>query len=345
MPAVIYSKAGSATATIGATTRGNRCINPQLGTGSTGWTQTYGTGGAGTSARAASHPSRPWWWQITWTTAPTAAGASVIALDTANASMQVVPGRTYTASLDGFVNWAGGDTNIFLRWLTAAGAVISTDVGVASAHPSGTVQRRWVTAVAPATAAFARVDFVEVGTTRPAIGSKMAATAVLFEESAVATSYFDGATPDLLYPPGPTARDYAWLGVAHASTSLERALVYPDVYEAIPLLAPVRTASSRSRNRVHWIINRSDPDVSFATAGLRTGELEMFFGTDEAAASVAEQMFRVGTTFRLVYPERPEWEMTFTLDQDGEIVRELDRSTANHWTLRVQYQEIDEGSY
>lgn len=344
MPAVIYSKAGS-TPSGYTTLRTNLCKNPALGTGSTGWTHGFGTGGAGTAARAATHPSRPWWWQVTWTTAPTAAGAAIIAVDTANSSMPVVAGQTYSASLDGFMNWAGAESAILLRWLTAAGAVISTVVGGPFAHPSGTVQRRSVSGVAPATAAFVRVDFADFGASRPAVGSKMAASGVLLEQSAASTAYFDGDTTDVLYPPGPSARDYAWSGTAHASTSLERSLIYSDMYEAIPALAPVVTASSRSRNRVHWIINRVDPDVSFATAGLRTGELEMFFGTGEVAAAVAEQMFRVGTTFRLVYPERPEWEMTFTLDQDGQIVRELDRSTSNHWLLSVAYQEIAEASY
>lgn len=342
MSAAIYSKAGS-TPSGYTTLRTNLCKNPQLGTGSTGWTHSFGTGGAGTVARAASHPSRPWWWQITWTTAPTAAGAAVIAVDTANASMAVTPGQTYTASVDGFVNWAGAETTILLRWLTAAGAVISTQVGVAAPHPSGTVQRRSVSGVAPATAAFVRVDFADFSPTRPVVGSKMAASGVMLERAAAAGSYFDGDTADVLYPPGPDARDYAWSGAAHASTSVERSLIYSDVYQTVPNLKPLLTSSSRSRNRIQWVIGRPDPTVAYAEAGLRTGRIELFYATDEAAASEAELMFRQGTIFRLDYPDRPEWEMVFVVDDGGQIEREL--IGTNHWMLRVDYQEIDGADY
>ena len=76
MPATIYSKAGSVPASY-TTLRTNLAINPQLASASTGWSQFAGTGGAVTAARASSAAGFSWWWQITFTTAPTAPGAGV----------------------------------------------------------------------------------------------------------------------------------------------------------------------------------------------------------------------------------------------------------------------------
>lgn len=154
---------------------------------------------------------------------------------------------------------------------------------------------------------------------------------------------FSGNTVDELDPPGPDAREYSWSGTANASQSRERQPIYAGTFGTLPHLKPLLTSSSRSRNRIQWIIGRADPTVAYAEAGLRTGRLELFYATDEAAASEAELMFRQGTMFRLDYPDRPEWEMVFVVDDGGQIEREL--IGTNHWMLRVDYQEIDGADY
>lgn len=347
MPAKIYSKAGSNPSGY-TTLRTNLCKNPALGVDSTGWALGFaGTGGAVATSRTSVLPISDvnWAFRVTWTTAPSTNVVYSQYGRFGSDDLNVTPGETVTFSTYGRLSWGGARAGINIVFWTAAGALVSeTAVQNSVAVAANTWTRRSYTTVIPATAARATVRFYSQDVIPP-VNGWLEQTAVLAETGAALNSYFDGAKSDVLYPPGPTARDYAWSGTAHASTSLERSLIYSDVYEAIPYFDPVVTASSRSRNRVHWIINRVDPDVSFATAGLRSGELEMFFAADEAAAATAEQMFRVGTTFRLVYPERLEWEMTFVVDQEGQIVRELDRSTANHWLLRVAYQEIAEASY
>lgn len=93
-----------------------------------------------------------------------------------------------------------------------------------------------------------------------------------------------------------------------------------------------------SRNVIHRIIGRPDPDVTLQPAELRTGTLKLFFMT-ESDADAAVALHRQAGVFVLSIPERPSFD-GFSYVLDGRIQRELDDVTLRRWTVEVQYREV-----
>lgn len=191
--------------------RRQEVVNPQLGTNATDWNVGYGPGGAGTVARVNLALTFAWWYQATFTTAPTAVGAAIFNYsNTAGRRTLVTPGRSYAARIAGHVTWSGALTRCVIYWYDGSGTIISATAGAASAHTVNTMQTRFALGVAPPGAVTARVDFQHQGGTLPSIGSKIAATAANIEASpTIATGYGDG-----------TQAGWAWDGTAHASASM-----------------------------------------------------------------------------------------------------------------------------
>lgn len=105
-----------------------------------------------------------------------------------------------------------------------------------------------------------------------------------------------------------------------------------------PLLVTGWQASQESRNIVHTIIGRSSPDVTLKTANMRTGTLEMLFGT-AADADEARTLHVEAAVFTLTSSELSQVNMAYVVA--GSISSILEDETRRLWTISVDFQEVD----
>lgn len=123
----------------------------------------------------------------------TASAAMSITTTAGAGGMPVVPSRFYTAS--SYLFKATGtirQLRVDVTWYTAAGAIIGSAVqGTAVAQVLGTWTRAFVTALSPATAAFAALT---LNVLTPGAGETQWVDAVLFELGTTVGDYFDGAS-------------------------------------------------------------------------------------------------------------------------------------------------------
>lgn len=96
------------------------------------------------------------------------------------------------------------------------------------------------------------------------------------------------------------------------------------------------SADQESRNLVHPIIGRTDPDVTLRPAAMRRGTLEIWCSTEEQADSVAYLHTRQGT---LYYEDTGHSYAGMWYVVDGRVSRLFDFETAT-WRVRVDYQEV-----
>lgn len=92
-----------------------------------------------------------------------------------------------------------------------------------------------------------------------------------------------------------------------------------------------------SANIVHEILGRSNPDITFRPAGLRTGTLTLVFASETESAA-AENVHVSGTVFTIVSTDRATIQMTYVVQ--GEISRKLDAETRDAWVVEIGYQEV-----
>jgi hypothetical protein len=92
-----------------------------------------------------------------------------------------------------------------------------------------------------------------------------------------------------------------------------------------------------SRNIVHEVLGRPDPDVTLAPAGTRSGTLSLFFLT-EADAEAARVLHTAASTFTLTDADRPAMGMVYVTA--GAITVTLDDQTRERWTVAVEYREV-----
>lgn len=95
--------------------------------------------------------------------------------------------------------------------------------------------------------------------------------------------------------------------------------------------------SQDSRNVIHEIIGRQDPDVTLQAAATRTGTLEMVF-TSASAAETARQAFVNGTTFLI--ESDLTWLDGLTVVMNGSISTALEDVTRELWTISADFQEV-----
>ncbi|TQJ31945.1 hypothetical protein [Microbacterium sp. SLBN-146] len=100
------------------------------------------------------------------------------------------------------------------------------------------------------------------------------------------------------------------------------------------------TSERESRNIIHAILGRSNPDVTLRPAALRTGTLIMGFhgANSEADSASAEALHATGGVFTVLSPDRGTIEMSYVAA--GRITRELEDETRDAWVLRVDFQEV-----
>lgn len=105
-----------------------------------------------------------------------------------------------------------------------------------------------------------------------------------------------------------------------------------------PALVLGYESTRTSRNRMHRILGGGIA-VSLGAADLRAGTLELFFPL-EADAAAAEALHSAASSFTLTEPDRTTVEMAYVLAEDGELSRELDEDTRDHWVVSIEYQEV-----
>lgn len=223
-PAAVYAWSGTANASAstetrdGVVTRTNRLPAPNnagafwpttsAGATATGSNET--TGGP----TALGGPAT--WRKMLLTSAPTTAAPGVNS-PTGIANMAAVtPGETVTGSVFGILTRAGVPIRAAFFWYDASGVAITPASTNGDPSPSsGGWERRSVTAVVPASAAYARVGYFALQTVGTIVaGDYMGATGGLIEGGSALGAYFDGNTAPVAAPTTATITvesDTAWL--------------------------------------------------------------------------------------------------------------------------------------
>lgn len=98
-------------------------------------------------------------------------------------------------------------------------------------------------------------------------------------------------------------------------------------------------AESEARNVVHPILNRSDPDVTYRAAGLRTGTFTILIG-EQADAFAAYDILRLPQTFAISDPDVPALSMSFVIPEGTKIGIALDPETQAAWIITVPFAEV-----
>lgn len=192
------------------TSRTNLFRHPSAESTFPSWTATAGTGSVGTSSAQVKFGA------LSYLVTATSAATLDIGTYEGTTGVPVTVGTTYT-----FSYYTRGATTARLMtarivWYDSSGALLSTSSGTAvSGSTSSYAPRPFVTAVAPASAAYAGV---RVGVNSPSSSEAFYVDGLLFEERSGASAYFDGASTST------ATFSYAWSGTAHESTSTETQL-------------------------------------------------------------------------------------------------------------------------
>lgn len=221
---------------LGQVGRTNLIENPSFGLDTAGWASAPGTGGAMTLSRFLQFDRYSL--RGTFTTAPTTPDSGLFYYTLGK--VPVTPGQNYFASVQGSVSWTGAGTRAVIRWYSSAGTLLSSNFGETvnqddpytwgeSGPPPGVMYGtgpRYVTAVAPTSAAYGRVDYQQASGTLPTVGSYMSITAAQilqtsnYSYNTIIRGEYDGNPADSYYSTF-YDRVVRWNGVAHASTSSE----------------------------------------------------------------------------------------------------------------------------
>lgn len=93
----------------------------------------------------------------------------------------------------------------------------------------------------------------------------------------------------------------------------------------------------QGKNLIHPIVNRADPDVTLAEAGLRTGTLELLFLN--LTDALAGELLHAGVgACQLEDTDLPGMNMFYVVD--GAIGLALDEETRLRWVVSVDFQEV-----
>lgn len=131
----------------------------------------------------------------------------------------VTPGRTITASIYGATSITGASTSMRIRWFDSSYAAVSSAPNLDPwVSVGGTFRRFSSTAVVPANAAFASVDFF-INTRNWLTGDWFGATGVLVEERPALLPFFNGSLGTV------NGIAYSFEGTANMSPSVAKAAV------------------------------------------------------------------------------------------------------------------------
>lgn len=104
-----------------------------------------------------------------------------------------------------------------------------------------------------------------------------------------------------------------------------------------PELVTAWETAQASRNVLHTIIGKSDPDVTLKPSSTRSGTLEMLF-LSASAANTARGILANGTIFTISDSET--WLNGFDFVMSGTISTVLEDTTRNLWTISADFTEV-----
>jgi len=104
-----------------------------------------------------------------------------------------------------------------------------------------------------------------------------------------------------------------------------------------PELITAWETSQNSRNVIHDIIGKSDPDVTLKPASTRSGTLEMLF-LSASAANSARGVLANGTIFTISDSET--WLNGLDFVMNGTISAALEDTTRDLWTITADFVEV-----
>lgn len=105
-----------------------------------------------------------------------------------------------------------------------------------------------------------------------------------------------------------------------------------------PTLTLGWTAAQTTRNIMHNVIGKADPDVTLRPAQTRTGTLELFFALP-ATAELARTILATGTVFVITSTEAT-WLDGLRFVIAGDISATLEDETRAAWMLSADFQEV-----
>lgn len=103
-----------------------------------------------------------------------------------------------------------------------------------------------------------------------------------------------------------------------------------------PLALSQYSTRRQARTIVHDVLGRSEPDITFRPASLRSGMLRLSFDSASASAA-AENVHATGQTFTVVSPVEGVGGMRYVV-ASGDIERSYDGN--GEWVLMVPFQEV-----
>lgn len=266
-----------------AETRRNLIANPAFRADVSNWTAAAGGGAAATIVRQVAQPGlgipTENYARLTYT----ASGTWFRAAATTGA---VTPGQEYT--LSGWMRGApaGVPVRLFIQWRTTGGSLIE-EVSSANVNLGSSFSRASFTAVAPANAAYATIQY---GRASGQIGDFFDLAGALFEKSATLQNYFDGETPATSNPV--VQQRHSWVGTADASSSIEESrysFTRPRTPEEYALIV------NALRRYVHDIAVTSGP-ITVATYKSKTGN---FYSREVEFTITSERAWVYGMTKEL----------------------------------------------
>jgi hypothetical protein len=92
-----------------------------------------------------------------------------------------------------------------------------------------------------------------------------------------------------------------------------------------------------SKNILHNILGRSDVDVTFNAAGLRSGTLSLLF-SNYVAAQACEAIY--ASTGAITLADTTNTTLGMKHVSSGNIVVTLDDESRLYWTVAVDFQEV-----
>jgi hypothetical protein len=110
------------------------------------------------------------------------------------------------------------------------------------------------------------------------------------------------------------------------------------IHTTTPSLVKSWESTQPTRNVVHHIIGRSDPDITLKPAGKRTGTLQLFY-TTKTAAEAARELFALPLVF-VTDSTDETWLDGFRFVSSGNISAVLDADNFTTWHISVDFQEV-----
>ncbi|QJD53259.1 minor tail protein [Microbacterium phage Tempo] len=264
-------------------TRRNLIANPAFRQNTATWSAAAGGGAVASIERQVAQPGlsipTEHFARLTYTTTGTWFRAA------ANTDA-VTPGQEYT--LSAWLRGAptAGNFRLFIQWKTSGGSLVA-EVSSPNVNLGSSFSRASFTAVAPAGAAYATIQY---GRASAQVGDFFDVAGALFEKSSTLQNYFDGETPATSNPV--VQQRHSWVGTADASSSIEESrysITRPRTPEEYALII------NALRRYVHDVAVTSGPIV-VATYKSKTGN---FYSREVEFTITSERAWVYGMTKEL----------------------------------------------